>query len=97
MGRLSSDANELGALIAGGTKTATCSALWEHEAEEGPLPETGVRTIVLDGNVRRVASVRDGLGIILVPVGNCIVIFILIVRPSVLTLRFVIATVAHTY
>src|SRR5918998_4568399 len=42
--------NELGALIAGGTKTATCSALWEHEAEEGPLPETGVRTIVLDGN-----------------------------------------------
>ena len=43
-------ANELGALIAGGTKTATCSALWEHEAEGGPLPETGVRTIVLDGN-----------------------------------------------
>ena len=43
-------ANELGALIADGTKTATCSALWEHEAEEGPLPETGVKTIVLDGN-----------------------------------------------
>ena len=43
-------ADELGALIAAGTKTATCSALWEHEAEEGPLPETGVRTIVLDGN-----------------------------------------------
>jgi uncharacterized protein YhfF len=43
-------ANELGALIADGTKTATCSALWEYEAEEGPLPETGVKTIVLDGN-----------------------------------------------
>jgi uncharacterized protein YhfF len=25
-------ANELGALISSGTKTATCSALWEYEA-----------------------------------------------------------------
>ena len=44
------DADELGALIADGTKTATCSALWEYEAEEEPLPETGMKTIVLDGN-----------------------------------------------
>jgi uncharacterized protein YhfF len=43
-------ADELGALIADGTKTATCSALWEYEAEEEPLPETGMKTIVLDGN-----------------------------------------------
>jgi uncharacterized protein YhfF len=43
-------ADELGALIAEGTKTATCSALWEYEAEGSPLPETGSKTIVLDGN-----------------------------------------------
>ena len=43
-------ADELGALIAGGTKTATCSALWEYEAEGGSLPEVGTKTIVLDGN-----------------------------------------------
>lgn len=42
-------ADELGALIAAGTKTATCSALWEYEAEGSPLPETGSKTIVLDG------------------------------------------------
>ncbi len=42
-------ANELGALIVNGTKSATCSALWEWEAEgESPL-ETGTVTIVLDG------------------------------------------------
>ena len=43
-------ADELGALIAAGTKTATCSALWEYEAEGSSLPETGSKTIVLDGN-----------------------------------------------
>ena len=43
-------ADELGALIADGTKTATCSALWEYEAEGEPLPEIGVKTVVLDGN-----------------------------------------------
>ena len=43
-------ADELGTLIADGTKTATCSALWEYEAEGEPLPETGLKTIVLDGN-----------------------------------------------
>ena len=42
-------ADELGALIADGIKTATCSALWEYEAEGEPLPETGVKTLVLDG------------------------------------------------
>jgi uncharacterized protein YhfF len=43
-------ADELGALIAAGTKAATCSALWEYEAEGEPLPRTGLKTIVLDGN-----------------------------------------------
>jgi uncharacterized protein YhfF len=43
-------ADELGALISAGTKTATCSALWEYEAEGESLPETGLKTIVLDGN-----------------------------------------------
>jgi len=43
-------ANCLGALITDGTKTATCSALWEWEAEGTPIPEVGTITIVLDGN-----------------------------------------------
>jgi uncharacterized protein YhfF len=42
-------ADELGALIADGTKTATCSALWEYEAEDEPLPQVGLKTVVLDG------------------------------------------------
>jgi uncharacterized protein YhfF len=42
-------ATELGRLIADGIKTATCSALWEWEAEGETLPEPGVITIVLDG------------------------------------------------
>jgi uncharacterized protein YhfF len=45
-------ADELGALIAAGTKTATCSALveWEHDGDD--LPEPGLLTIVLDGKER---------------------------------------------
>ncbi len=43
-------ADDLGALIAGGTKTATCSALWEYEAEDEPLPQVGAKTVVLDGS-----------------------------------------------
>jgi len=42
-------ADELGALIAAGTKTATCSAVWEWEADGEPWPEPGSLTIVLDG------------------------------------------------
>jgi uncharacterized protein YhfF len=37
-------------LIAAGTKMATCSALWEYEAEGELLPEVGSKIIVLDGN-----------------------------------------------
>ena len=42
-------ADELGALIADGTKTATCSALWEYETEDEPLPQVGLKSVVLDG------------------------------------------------
>jgi uncharacterized protein YhfF len=42
-------ANELGALIVQGIKTATCSALWEWEAERNPIPQVGLLTIALDG------------------------------------------------
>ena len=42
-------ADELGTLIVEGTKTATCSALWEYEAERERLPEVGSKTIALDG------------------------------------------------
>lgn len=42
-------ADELGTLIAQGIKTATCSSLWEWEAEGDPTPEPGLITIVLDG------------------------------------------------
>jgi uncharacterized protein YhfF len=42
-------ADELGALIAQGIKTATCSSLWEWEAEGNPIPEPGLVTIVLNG------------------------------------------------
>jgi uncharacterized protein YhfF len=43
-------ADELGALIAAGVKTATCSALWEWEAEAKSPPEVGTVTVVIDGN-----------------------------------------------
>jgi uncharacterized protein YhfF len=43
-------ADELGALISAGTKTASCSSLWEYEAEGEPSPNVGLETIVLDGN-----------------------------------------------
>lgn len=51
-------ADELGTLIAAGTKTATCSALWEWEAEGGTLPEPGFITIVIDGSGRPLCIVE---------------------------------------
>ncbi len=42
-------ADELGGLIVQGLKTATCSALWEWEAEGEAPYEPGAVTIVLDG------------------------------------------------
>lgn len=42
-------ADELLALILSGTKTGTCSCLWEWEAENEALPTPGLKTIVLNG------------------------------------------------
>jgi uncharacterized protein YhfF len=42
-------ADALGQLVLAGTKRATCSALWEWEAAQEPLPTVGDTTIVLDG------------------------------------------------
>ncbi len=42
-------AGELGQLVASGTKTGTCSALWEWQAEGSPIPKAGLISIVLDG------------------------------------------------
>jgi uncharacterized protein YhfF len=42
--------DELTTLVLAGTKTATCSALWEWEAEGSDLPKVGTKSIVLDSN-----------------------------------------------
>lgn len=42
-------AEELGRLVLNGIKTATCSAVWEYEAENEPIPEVGDLSIVTDG------------------------------------------------
>ena len=42
-------ADELGHLIADGTKTATCSSVWEWEFEGEAWPQVGHLTIVLNG------------------------------------------------
>ncbi|HQY94726.1 ASCH domain-containing protein [Caldilinea sp.] len=42
-------ADELGALVVAGQKTATCSALWEWEAEGNPIAQVGDFWIVLNG------------------------------------------------
>jgi uncharacterized protein YhfF len=42
-------ADELGALVMAGVKTATCSALWAYEAENEPIPQVGDLWIILDG------------------------------------------------
>jgi uncharacterized protein YhfF len=42
-------AEELGDLVVRGLKTATCSALWEWQAEGDPLPAAGLKTVVLNG------------------------------------------------
>lgn len=37
----------MAALIISGKKTATCSALWEWEAEGEPIPQVSLKTILL--------------------------------------------------
>lgn len=48
-GNSSEMADELGVLVQHGTKTATCSLLWEHETDGQPLPQVGELSIILDG------------------------------------------------
>ena len=42
-------ADELGALVLRGVKTATCTMLWEFEADHEPLPQPGDVSIILNG------------------------------------------------
>jgi GrpB-like predicted nucleotidyltransferase (UPF0157 family)/uncharacterized protein YhfF len=52
-------ADELGRLVAGGIKTATCSLLWAYEAEREPLPQEGQLDIVLDGRGRPLCIIEN--------------------------------------
>jgi uncharacterized protein YhfF len=42
-------ADQLGALVVAGTKTATCSLLWEYEVLGESVPQVGDLSIILDG------------------------------------------------
>lgn len=42
-------ADELGSLVLSGRKSATCSAVWNYEAEGEPFPQVGNLWLVLDG------------------------------------------------
>lgn len=42
-------ADRLGGLVLAGWKTATCSALWELEAEGGQMARPGEKSVILDG------------------------------------------------
>ena len=43
-------ADELGTLVLSGRKSATCSAVWNYEAENEPFPHVGTLWLVLDGH-----------------------------------------------
>lgn len=51
-------ADELGQLVLAGHKTATCSALWEWEAEDSELPQVGTLTVVLDGREQPICIIE---------------------------------------
>ena len=51
-------ADELATLIMAGSKTATCAALWEYEADGEPLPQPGQLGILQDGAGRPLAVVQ---------------------------------------
>lgn len=42
-------ADELGALIRDGIKTATCSLFWKYEYDGDALPQAGEQRVILDG------------------------------------------------
>ena len=51
-------ATELGGLVLSGQKTASCSSLWEWEAENKQPPRPGDRTIILDGRGRPICIIE---------------------------------------
>ena len=51
-------ATELGGLVLSGRKTASCSSLWEWEAQGKPPPKAGDRTIILDGRERPICIIE---------------------------------------
>lgn len=51
-------ADELASLIVAGVKTASCSCLWEWEAEGQALIPVGFHSVVLDGSGEPVGVVR---------------------------------------
>jgi len=51
-------ADRLSSLILSGKKTASSSALWDHESDNSPLPEKGGFTIVLNGKNEPVCIVE---------------------------------------
>ncbi len=51
-------ADELAALVLAGVKTATCSALWEYEAEGELPPQVGALSIILSGAGQPLAVVE---------------------------------------
>ena len=59
-------ADELSKLIVSGIKTATCSSLWEYEFEGSQIPESGIKTIVLNGKNEPVCIIET-TGVAIVP------------------------------
>lgn len=51
-------ADQLATLIRSGVKTATCSSLWEWQAEGSQLPTAGALTLVLDGSSRPICMIE---------------------------------------
>lgn len=52
-------ADELGHLVHAGNKTATCSALWEYEADGDPLPQAGAYSVILDGRDEPICIIQS--------------------------------------
>jgi uncharacterized protein YhfF len=59
-------ADELGTLVKTGIKTATCSLLWEHEADNEPLPQRGEYSIILNGSGKPLCIIQT-TGVMLRP------------------------------
>ncbi len=51
-------ADELGALVVQGTKTATASLVWEYEFDDERLPQEGDLSVILDGHNQPIALIE---------------------------------------